>query len=59
MVTEFLEPKFLKNVLGFGSDIKIKGDVIVGGHSTGGASALKVGENDNRVKVVLTHDPWA
>ena len=34
-------------------------NVIVGGHSTGGATAMKVGENDTRVKVILTHDPWA
>jgi len=28
------------------------------GHSMGGATAMKVGEIDPRVKCVLTHDPW-
>lgn len=53
-----MEPKFAKNILGFSADTIIKGNVIVGGHSTGGATAIKTGENDNRVKAVLTHDPW-
>lgn len=28
------------------------------GHSFGGATALRVGNTDTRVKAVLTHDPW-
>ena len=28
------------------------------GHSLGGATALRVGNTDPRIKAVLTHDPW-
>ena len=28
------------------------------GHSMGGATALKVGSSDPRIKIVLTFDPW-
>lgn len=32
--------------------------LIVAGHSFGGATAIKTGWEDNRVKCVLTMDPW-
>ena len=32
--------------------------IIVGGHSFGGATALKTGWVDKRVNCVLTLDPW-
>ena len=28
------------------------------GHSLGGATALRAGNTDPRIKAVLTHDPW-
>ena len=32
--------------------------LVCAGHSMGGATALKAAEKDNRVKLVLTLDPW-
>jgi len=30
----------------------------MGGFSMGGGTAMLVGEVDNRVKAIITHDPW-
>lgn len=49
---------FVVNKLGFGKKVEIEENFIVAGHSYGGATALKVGDSDPRVKVVLTMDPW-
>ena len=32
--------------------------LLMTGHSMGGATALRVGNSDKRVKSILTHDPW-
>ena len=32
--------------------------LIVAGHSFGGATALKTGWEDKRIKCILTMDPW-
>lgn len=34
-------------------------NLILSGHSMGSATSLLVGEQDDRVKVVLCHDPWS
>ena len=34
-------------------------NLIVSGHSMGGATAMLVGDKDARVKCVLSHDPWS
>jgi len=48
----------MKKTLKLGEGAKIATDsIIVAGHSMGGATALKVGESDPRIKIVLTHDP--
>jgi len=32
--------------------------LVMAGHSMGGTTALRVGNSDDRVSCVLTHDPW-
>jgi len=60
LIGEFLVPTFGLEALKLGAGSVIDGEnVIVGGHSTGGATAMKVGESDNRVKAIVTHDPWS
>ena len=53
------EDKFLQNDLGFGSSAQIDKDkVIVIGHSMGAATVLQVGNNEPRISLVISHDPW-
>jgi predicted dienelactone hydrolase len=32
--------------------------IILAGHSFGGNTALRIGEQDKRIKTILTLDPW-
>ena len=46
-------------MLGFSDGATLDLDkLIVAGHSMGGATAIRVGAADPRVKCVLTFDPW-
>ena len=40
------------------SNVIDKDNLVVAGHSMGGAAALKAGNTESRVKHVLTFDPW-
>ena len=51
------KPTFMKEELGLDSEMDI-GKLVMAGHSMGGATALRVGESDERVRCVVTHDPW-
>lgn len=58
VINDFLRPEFMKKTLQLGKGAKISTEhITVAGHSMGGATALKVGESDPRVKIILTHDP--
>ena len=60
LIDEIEEMDFIKKL--FGEDVNVfidMSNLIVSGHSMGGATAMLVGEKDPRVKVVLSHDPWA
>lgn len=58
VINDIVKPEFMMKTLKLSDGAKIATDsIIVAGHSMGGATALKVGESDPRIKVVLTHDP--
>lgn len=59
LITEISETSFLSRVFGDTGTPSINFDkLVVAGHSMGGATALRVGEADDRISAVLTHDPW-
>ena len=58
LMDEISSKDFALEVLGFSNVVKIDPNFIIGGHSFGGGTALKVGDSDPRVKAVLTMDPW-
>ncbi len=59
LIDDLHKPDFLQDALGFSKDVRIDlSRLIVGGHSFGGMTALQVAKSDERVKAVLTLDPW-
>ena len=61
LIDDIHEKEFLGKVIGFNSGLNAKIDLenlIISGHSMGGATALNAGDTDKRIKAVLTHDPW-
>ena len=59
LITEVLSQEFVSKVLKFSATVSIdESKLVVAGHSMGGATALRVGHSDDRVKCTLTHDPW-
>jgi len=52
-----MEPDFLET-LGFENAQIDTSKLVVGGHSFGGMTAIEVGKYDQRVKAVVTLDPW-
>lgn len=59
LITEFVEPGFIGKLLNAPNQVSIDADkIIVSGHSMGGATALKAGDAESRIKIVLAHDPW-
>jgi len=59
LLDEILSSNFFQEKLNMGMTAEIdKNKVIVAGHSMGGATAIKVGDSDDRISVVLTHDPY-
>jgi len=59
LIDELFEKDFVDQVLGFTDGATLDLDkLIMAGHSMGGATAIRVGEADPRVKCVLTFDPW-
>jgi cephalosporin-C deacetylase-like acetyl esterase len=59
MIDWMSEHNFLNKKLNFETFPELDMDkLIVSGHSFGGATAIKTGWEDNRVKCVLTMDPW-
>lgn len=58
LIDEIQDVKFLAK-LGFNAKLKLDlSSLIVAGHSFGGATALKAGFEDTRIKCILTLDPW-
>jgi alpha-beta hydrolase superfamily lysophospholipase len=59
LIDELYQTDFLKQTLKLSQNVQLNLDkLIVSGHSMGGATALRVGNSDERVKGVLTNDPW-
>lgn len=52
------EKDFITQKLNFGNKAQIDQRVIISGHSMGGGTALKAGDDDDRIKMVVIHDPW-
>ena len=60
LIDEIQEPEFLNRVF-MGEEITAKLEMdklIMSGHSMGAATALLAGDQDDRIKCILTHDPW-
>jgi len=57
LIDELHQKKFLLKTLNFNCSLKLD-KLIMSGHSMGGATAIRVGASDNRVKCVLVNDPW-
>ena len=59
LIDELYQKNFVDEVLGFtdGATLDLN-KLVMAGHSMGGATAIRVGEADPRVKCVLTFDPW-
>ena len=59
LIDQVFEDKFLSINLDFEITACLDLEKLtVSGHSMGGATALRVGHSDRRVKCILTHDPW-
>jgi len=59
LITECVNPYYLQKMFNTSNEILVDTDkLIVSGHSMGGATAIKAGDSDSRIKAVLTHDPW-
>ena len=59
LISEIFDDHFLGYVLGMGANAKLdKSKLVAAGHSMGGATALKLAEQDKNVSLVLTLDPW-
>ena len=59
MIDQMFKENFLNKELFFETNPELDMDkLIVAGHSFGGATAIKTGLKDRRVKCVLTMDPW-
>ena len=58
LIDDMQDDKFLAK-LGFNAKLKLDmQSLIVAGHSFGGATAIKAGFEDRRIKCILTLDPW-
>jgi len=57
LIDEIFEPLFMLN-LGFPAVRLDKEKLIAAGHSFGGGTAVGVAFKDERVKCVMTLDPW-
>ena len=59
LINQIKHDDFLCNEMPFGNQCKLDMEKLVAaGHSMGGGTALKLAQADNRVKLVLTLDPW-
>lgn len=59
LISEILDKQFLKDTLNFGSASEIdETKIIAVGHSHGGATVMKVGDSDERIRCVIAFDPW-
>ena len=59
LIDEVTSDNFLQTTLGFKEEVKLDlAKLTIAGQSMGGATVLRVGDSDRRVKCILTHDPW-
>ena len=57
LIDELFQTNFVKKTLKIQTKL-ILDKLIMSGHSMGGATALRVGNSDKRVKCILVNDPW-
>ncbi len=49
----------MQEILGFPNQVKLNLDkLIAGGHSFGGMTGIAAARSDDRIKAVVTLDPW-
>lgn len=59
LITEILDKAFLENFLNATGQAQIDSSkIVMTGHSYGGSTALKSGDVDQRIRIVMAHDPW-
>ena len=59
LINEMFTPDFLQKALNFPKQVKLNLDkLIAGGHSFGGMTGIAAARSDDRIKAVVTLDPW-
>ena len=59
LIDDIYQTDFLQKKLGFNEEIRLDMDkLIMCGHSMGGITSIATAAKDDRIKAVLTMDPW-